>query len=51
MLNALKKRYFDIVSKEDYPRTAAISKEADELEKMIRSMTSKDNPETIETDA
>lgn len=36
ILQTLKKRYFDLASRENYPHTPPITKELDELEAAIR---------------
>lgn len=37
----LKKRYFDIIVREDYPRTPLITNEADHLEEAINTLKAK----------
>jgi len=39
----LKKRYFDVLSKEDYPRTPKLTDEADNLERAIRELEAKNH--------
>lgn len=34
----LKKRYFEVLSKENYPRTPELTEEADNLERAIREL-------------
>lgn len=41
VISSLKKRYFDILRKENYPKTPEITKEADNIEKAIRDMQKK----------
>lgn len=36
-MNALKKRYFDVISHENYPHTPDLTSEADRLEVVIKS--------------
>jgi len=38
VIQSLKRRYFDIVGKEDYPKTPQITKEADNIEAAIRQL-------------
>ena len=44
VLATLKARYFEILRKEEYPRTPAITAEADQLEAAIRAQMEKTNP-------
>lgn len=44
VIATMKKRYFDLVAKENYPKTPDITKEADNIEKAIRELQSKSNP-------
>ena len=37
----LKKRYFEVLAKEDYPRTPKLTEEADNLERAIRELEAK----------
>jgi hypothetical protein len=37
VMNALKKRYFDVISHENYPHTPDLTSEADRLEVVIKS--------------
>ena len=37
----LKKRYFEVIAKEDYPRTPMLTEEADNLERAIRELEAK----------
>lgn len=41
VIGALKKRYFEVASKEDYPNTPKLTAEADHLEKAIRELQAK----------
>ena len=38
---SLKKRYFDVISKEDYPRTPKFTEEADNIETAVRDLQKK----------
>lgn len=37
-ISELKKRYFETISKENYPKTPDITKQADELESQIKKL-------------
>lgn len=41
VITALKKRYFDVAAKENYPGTPALTAELDNLEVAIREMIKK----------
>lgn len=41
LLSALKARYFELISKERYPDTPNLTKEADELEGAIKELQKK----------
>lgn len=38
IVESLKLRYFDVLRKEDYPKTPKLTQEADHLEKAIREL-------------
>lgn len=44
IIESLKKRYFDVISKEDYPNTPKLTQEADHIEKAVREMQQKHPP-------
>jgi hypothetical protein len=41
IITALKKRYFELAGKENYPHTPEITKECDHLEEAIKQMQKK----------
>lgn len=44
IIESLKKRYFDVISKEDYPNTPKLTQEADHIERAVREMQQKHPP-------
>lgn len=43
IVSTLKKRYFDLVSKENYPHTPSVTAEADNLERAIKELMAKES--------
>lgn len=43
VMATLKKRYFEVVLQEDYPRTPKLTDEADRLEQAIKEIQDKQN--------
>ena len=47
MTELLKARYFDIASKEDYPKTPDVTSELDKIEKAIRKRKRDERPQGL----
>lgn len=46
VVETLKKRYFEMASKENYPNTPTLTKELDNLEEAIKNLNGKNEKQT-----